>query len=81
MPGMATLEQLAALDAARGPAFDAQFLELMIAHHQGALTMVEELYAAGGGVEPEADALAREVEADQAIEITRMTAMLAARGG
>ena len=41
--------RLAALEQARGPAFDALFLELMIAHHQGALTMVDELYAAGGG--------------------------------
>ena len=24
----------------------------MIAHHQGALAMVDELYAAGGGIEP-----------------------------
>lgn len=80
-PGMATPDQLTALEAARGPAFDAQFLQLMIAHHEGALTMVEELYAAGGGVEPAADALAREVEADQAIEILRMTDMLTARGG
>ena len=80
MAGMATPEQLARLEAARGPAFDALFLELMIAHHQGALTMVDELYTAGGGVEPAADAFAREVEADQAIEIARMTDMQSARG-
>ena len=80
MPGMATPEQLAALENASGPAFDALFLELMIAHHQGALTMVDELYTAGGGIEPAADAFAREVEADQTIEIGRMTDMQSARG-
>ena len=80
MPGMATPEQLAELDAARGAAFDALFLDLMIAHHQGALTMVNELYTVGGGLEPAVDGFAREVEADQTIEITRMTDMQAARG-
>lgn len=81
MRGMATPDQLTALGAARGPAFDAQFLRLMIAHHQGAVTMVEELYDSGGGVEPAADSVARGVEADQSIEILRMTDMLTARGG
>lgn len=81
MPGMATPEQLAALEAAEGPAFDTMFLQLMIAHHGGALTMVEELYDAGGGIEPAADDLARDLEADQNIEILRMTDMLTARGG
>jgi uncharacterized protein (DUF305 family) len=80
MPGMATPGQMAELDAARAAAFDALFLELMIAHHQGALVMVEELYAAGGGFEPAADNFARHVEADQSIEIARMTDMLTARG-
>jgi len=80
MPGMATPEQLLQLGAARGPAFDALFLELMIAHHHGALTMVDDLYDAGGGVEPAVDGFAREVEADQTIEILRMTDMQSARG-
>jgi hypothetical protein len=39
--------------------------------------MVEELYAAGGGVEPASDRFAREVNADQSIEIRRMREMLA----
>lgn len=80
MPGMATPEQLAELGAARGPAFDALFLQLMIAHHQGALAMVDQLYTAGGGLEPAVDGFAREVEADQTIEIMRMTDMQSARG-
>jgi len=80
MPGMATPDQLAQLGAARGPAFDALFLELMIAHHQGALTMVGDLYDAGAGLEPAVDGFARDVEADQTIEIMRMTDMQSARG-
>jgi uncharacterized protein (DUF305 family) len=39
--------------------------------------MVRELYAANGGREPEADAFARHVEADQRIEIDRMQDLLA----
>jgi uncharacterized protein (DUF305 family) len=76
MPGMATPEQLARLDAARDAGFDRLFLELMIAHHQGAITMVGQLYEQGGGLEPVVDGLARDIEADQAIEIGRMQELL-----
>ena len=48
----------------------------MIRHHQGALTMVQELYTAGGGAEPDAGAFARHVESDQQIEIGRMQQLL-----
>jgi uncharacterized protein (DUF305 family) len=76
MPGMATADQLDDLAAAEAEAFDRLFLELMIAHHQGAVTMVNDLYADGGGVEPAADGLARGIEADQNIEIRRMHELL-----
>jgi uncharacterized protein (DUF305 family) len=76
MPGMATPAQLDRLEASSGPAFDRLFLDLMVAHHQGALTMVEQLYAAGGGLEPAADRFARDVEADQDVEILRMQELL-----
>src|SRR5258705_13551958 len=46
MPGMLTPDQMAQLDAARGPQFDRFFLKFMIQHHQGALTMVAQLLAA-----------------------------------
>ncbi len=62
---------------ARGDAFDRLFLQLMIRHHQGALVMVQQLYAAGGGLEPASDRFAREVDADQTIEINRMQDFLA----
>lgn len=78
VPGMVTADELAALTAAAGPAFDRMFLTLMIRHHEGALRMVADLYAAGGGLEPAADRFAREVNADQTIEIRRMRDLLAA---
>lgn len=77
MPGMLNDEQLGELEQARGVAFDRLFLELMIHHHRGAVTMAETLYANGGGVEPESDRFAREVIADQNIEISRMQDLLA----
>ena len=76
MPGMLTESQLQRLERARGKAFDELFLTFMIRHHEGALTMVRRLYAANGGTEPEADAFARHVEADQQIEIDRMRDLL-----
>ena len=44
MAGMATPEQMAALAAASGAEFDRMFLELMIAHHEGAVEMVSDLF-------------------------------------
>lgn len=80
VPGMATTVELDELAAARGEAFDRLFLELMIRHHEGALLMVADLFAAGGGQEPAAFALAQHVDADQRIEIARMRDMLADLG-
>ncbi|MCW3816385.1 DUF305 domain-containing protein [Micromonospora sp. DR5-3] len=80
MPGMLTAEQFDQLKQARGAEFDRLFLTFMIRHHQGALAMVEELYATGGGLEPASDQFAREVNADQGIEIQRMQEMLAKMG-
>ncbi|MFC9559952.1 DUF305 domain-containing protein [Agromyces sp. NPDC056965] len=79
MPGMLTEEQLAELEAADGAEFDRLFLEYMIQHHQGAVQMVDELYAAGGGHESEIDQFARHVESDQGVEIAKMQQLLAAR--
>jgi len=80
MPGMLTGEQMVQLTSARGVEFDRLFLEFMIRHHEGALAMVRELYASGGGLEPASDRFAREVDADQTIEISRMREMLAKLG-
>jgi uncharacterized protein (DUF305 family) len=80
MPGMLSAEQFVRLENAKGAEFDRLFLESMIGHHDGALRMVEELFAAGGGEEPEIYRYATHVDADQRIEIDRMRALLAAMG-
>lgn len=79
MPGMLSETELTRLQTARGKAFDRLFLDYMIRHHRGALRMVENLYAAEGGLEPEVDAIARQVDSDQLIEIGRMERMLRER--
>jgi uncharacterized protein (DUF305 family) len=77
MPGMLTEEEMARLAAAKGAEFDRLFLEGMIKHHFGALTMVQELFAtAGAGQDPEIFAYVSDVDADQRMEIDRMGAML-----
>jgi len=78
MPGMLSAEQLAQLERAHGPDFDALFLRLMIQHHQGAITMVNHLFAAGAGEEEPVYKMASSVFADQTTEIERMQRMLAA---
>ena len=79
MPGMLSPEQMAALDQARGIAFDRLFLEDMIMHHQGAITMVQELmHSYGAAQDPLLFQFATDVNANQSAEIERMTRMLAA---
>lgn len=79
MAGMASPEQMRALAAAEGEAFDRMFLELMIRHHEGALIMVDELLAhEGAGQEPELFVLLSHVDADQRAEIARMRRLLEA---
>ena len=79
MPGMLSADEMARLAAAKGTEFDRLFLEGMIKHHAGALTMVQELFATpGAGQDSEIYAFASDVDADQRMEIDRMAAMLAA---
>jgi uncharacterized protein (DUF305 family) len=79
MPGMLNAEEMARLAAAKGTEFDRLFLEGMIKHHGGALTMVHDLFATpGAGQDSEIYAFASDVDADQRMEIDRMAAMLAA---
>jgi uncharacterized protein (DUF305 family) len=77
MPGMLIDEQLGRLAAAQGPEFERLFLEYMISHHEGALVMVEELFASeAGGQESETFGFASHVDSDQRIEILRMRRLL-----
>ena len=75
-PGMLTAAEMAQLAGATGARFDRLFLEYMIRHHEGALTMVAELQAAGGGLEAEVWRFAADVDADQRAEIARMQSLL-----
>lgn len=77
MPGMLTQGQMAELAKAKGPEFDRLFLKGMIQHHEGALTMVADLFHTNGaGQESEIYRFASDVDADQRAEIKRMHAML-----
>ncbi len=78
MPGMLTDEELAALDQTRGSAYDRLFLTSMIKHHEGAITMVDRLFAAdGAGQDEVVFRFGSDVHADQSTEIERMQSMLA----
>jgi uncharacterized protein (DUF305 family) len=76
MPGMLTEEQLAELEAADGQEFDVLFLEFMIFHHRGAITMVRELEAAQPHLEPNIAVLAQSIVEDQRAEIGYMESLL-----
>ncbi|MGH9322125.1 MAG: DUF305 domain-containing protein, partial [Vicinamibacteria bacterium] len=78
MPGMLTTEEMSRLGEARGAEFDRLFLELMIKHHRGALTMVEELLAQQGAAQDsQLFGFTSDITADQSMEIDRMDVMLA----
>jgi uncharacterized protein (DUF305 family) len=78
MPGMLTPEQLKLLDDSRGKDFDRRFMEFMIQHHQGAITMVQKLFSSAGATQNEyVFRFASDVDADQSAEIERMRRMLA----
>ena len=77
MPGMLTPAEMKRLSDASGPEFDRLFLELMIKHHEGALTMVKQLFASPGAAQDsDVFAFASDVDADQRMEIHRMATML-----
>ncbi len=79
MPGMLNDEELAQLDAARGVEFDRLFLKAMIKHHEGAISMVDQLFASHSALQDDVIfKFANDVYADQTTEIDRMQKMLAA---
>lgn len=78
MPGMLTGEEMEELEAASGVVFDRLFLRLMIKHHRGAITMVDNLLdQAGAAQDPQLYAFTSDVSSDQDMEINRMDSMLA----
>jgi uncharacterized protein (DUF305 family) len=77
MPGMLTPKQMEALRKAKGAEFDHLFLRGMIQHHNGALTMVKDLFdAAGAGQDAELFNFVTDVDSGQRAEIKIMQTML-----
>jgi len=77
MPGMLTPEQMETLKNARGVDFDRYFLEYMIQHHQGAISMVADLFnTSGAAQESTVFKFAEDVDGDQLMEIERMQGIL-----
>ena len=74
MDGMLSLDELDALGALRGTEFDTAWLEAMIRHHEGAISMAEDLLE--DGVNPELIELGNEIIKAQQIEIDAMKALL-----
>jgi len=82
MPGMLTPAQMEELEAAEGAEFDRLFLTYMIQHHEGAVTMVHELFGTDGAAQnPATFKLASDIQVDQRTEIDRMEQMLSALPG
>jgi uncharacterized protein (DUF305 family) len=77
MPGMLTPRQMEALKKAKGGEFDHLFLVGMIQHHNGALTMVKDLFdTAGAGQDAELFNFATDADNSQRAEIRIMETML-----
>lgn len=78
MPGMASEKDLRDLGAATGVSADRLFLGLMIRHHEGALTMVDE--HAGQPADERVQEIAADINVTQSKQIDQMRAMLARLG-
>lgn len=77
MPGMLTAQDMAELEASRGADFDRFFLERMIQHHEGALSMVADLLKSPRAAqEVDINVFANDVETTQTAEIGLMKQML-----
>lgn len=74
MPGMMSSDEMSNLGALSGKAFDIEFLEMMIAHHKGAIEMAST--EESDGTYPQAVDLAKKIQKDQAAEISRMESLL-----
>jgi uncharacterized protein (DUF305 family) len=72
--GMMSKADMAKMMDAKGAEFDKQFLTMMVAHHEGAITMAKDETAKGSNTD--AKALAEKIITDQQAEITAMQGML-----
>lgn len=75
MEGMMTAEQMDALGVATGTEFDTMWLEMMIAHHEGAISQSETVKA--NGANPDVLTLADQIINAQQGEIAEMKALVA----
>lgn len=78
MDGMLTPAELKELEDAKGNEFDRKYLTFMIKHHEGALKMVRDLFAAPpSGQEVNIYGFATDVDVTQTAEIAQMHSLLA----
>ena len=75
MSGMMSTDDMQSLADAQGADFDRMWLEMMIAHHQGAMSMAEQLKGASSN--PDVTKLASAVMTEQQAEIDTMENLLA----
>ena len=71
--GMASAEEISALEGATGQQADCLFLELLIRHHEGAIPMTEALIELG--TDPRARTVAENIKNGQTAEISAMKSM------
>ncbi len=74
MPGMMSADDMAELEAAQGAEFERMWLQMMIEHHQGAITMVQD--EIDNGENPDAVNLARAIKDGQTAEIEAIENLL-----
>lgn len=71
--GMMSTQQMTDLGAAKGPAFDRMWLQMMVQHHQGAVVMAKTELTEGAN--PEAKQLAQAIIDSQSKEIAEMSSL------
>lgn len=74
MAGMMEAEEMDKLKNSSGKAFDKAFMEMMIKHHEGAVTMAKTEKA--DGAFPDAKTMAEAIITSQTAEITKMNTLL-----
>ena len=74
MPGMMDEAEMTQLMKSDGATFDQMFLQMMVEHHEGVIEMARTEQA--NGENPDAVALAKQIESDQEAEIATMKDLL-----
>lgn len=74
MPGMMSMQDMTMLQGLSGAKFDQKFLQMMIAHHQGAIEMARTEQS--DGENSDTKALAAQIQQAQTSEITEMQGLL-----